>query len=144
MIFSDSVPAQPKALVFQKAAHSTACIYRKDWRRLLRDDVKEYYIIVIMQVLSNRFQNEQALMPEITATKMANILKNGKEETDRLDDHAEDEKHFDDKEATVLSSGTKKEVLFHEHVTFEWMKNESILVDYRQKNLELQFTSSSA
>lgn len=41
----------------------------------------------------------------------------------------------------MVLNGTKEPVPFDENVSSKWIRNESIPVDYRNKNLELQFTS---
>lgn len=54
------------------------------------------------------------------------------------------EDHFDEKQVAVLPSGIKEQTRFDEKLSPEWMRNERLLIDLREENLELQFTSVSA
>lgn len=76
--------------------------------------------------------------------KTANNSKPEKKEKDKDDDQAKNEKHVDDKQATVMPSGIEEQAPFVESESFEWMQNETILVDYRNQDLALRLTSVSA
>lgn len=66
------------------------------------------------------------------------------EEKDKEDNHPKDEKHSDDKPPSVLPTAAEEQVPIEERVSSEWMRNETILVNNRDKKLELLLTSLSA
>lgn len=105
--FSDPDPAQPDALIIGKAAHPTQRTSQKRTKRFMRDDTGEDDIIVVPKVFPNRPPKEQVLVENRTATKNANTSEAGNQKKDETNDQSNGEKHFDGKEAAVLTSGVK-------------------------------------
>lgn len=78
-------------------------------------------------------------MPRSIATKKGTASKPGEEEKDEEEDNSEGKENFDDKETTMLLSDAKEQAQFELKVSSDWMKNERIPADYRDKRQEVQF-----
>lgn len=73
-------------------------------------------------------------MTRSTTTKeksAANPAKQGADE----EDHTESDYRFDDKDVAELPRGWRKQTPFQDKVTFQWMRNERISVNYCDKKL---------
>lgn len=71
-------------------------------------------MIVVMIVVSKCSQKEQVSVIRITATEKGTASDAVTEKKDEEDHHAKVVKHFEDKEATVLSSAIREQILFDE------------------------------
>lgn len=83
-------------------------------------------------------------MPRNTVTKKANTSKQEKQENDEEANRQKRDENLDDKQAAMFRSGVRKQSLFLNKLPPKWMRNETTLVDYCEKQLELQSKSVSA
>lgn len=90
---------------------------------------------MVPEVPPKRSRKKQVWVPKSTATKIVNTSKAGNEEKVENVDHPKGELHFDDKHATLLPSGIKKQAPFDENILSEWTRNERIQVDYLDEKL---------
>lgn len=88
-------------------------------------------------LLARRLRKEYVLVLRSAATKISNTSKPGDKQKDEKYDHQKREEPFDDKQAAVLLSGTKNQEQFDENVSFQWMRNGKIPIDYHGNKLEL-------
>lgn len=107
-VFSNSDHAQPEKLVIQKASDTIARTTQKSCRRFLRKAVEEKDIIVVPEALADPSRNEKGFVPRSTGNENINTPQNGSENKDEGDAHPKRRKHFDGKQAALLSSTTKQ------------------------------------
>lgn len=75
-------------------------------------------------------------MQRSTEKWKVDTAKSEKQSTDEEEDHIDAGHTFDKTKVPWLRNEWKQYVLYPEHIIYEWMKNEKILVEHHDKNLE--------
>lgn len=107
----------------------------------MTDSVEGESIIFIPEMLLGQCGKEQDFVLRSTAMKEADTLGAKNEGNGEEDDPPKSDEHLHEKQTAALHTEVKEQAPFDEIASSGLMRNDSILVDSREKKLELQLFS---